>query len=191
MRQIQPASSSTAAAHGACSILCCFYACMLLHPHSSTLPFAACLPACSHGRLGKPRPPTWGVPQTGIYRSTALLQAVQQHMRPTNTTTTSTSNPTTSTRISSTSISSHSYTAPPLVAYMSASDVLQGQGWKARATLFVALLAPRYTLLPLAHPSLKPQLRLLRLAAADLPAVGRLAGSEVRRARPALPLLGC
>lgn len=74
---------------------------------------------------------------------------------------------------------SNAYMAPPLVAYMSVNDLTEGQGWKARATMFVQLMAPRYTLLPIVHPSLRPLLRLLELAAGDLPAVGRLAGSAV------------
>eukprot|EP00775_Hariotina_reticulata_P006834 gene6834-7052_t len=105
----------------------------------------------------------WGQPAAaaaaGIYRSSALLQAVQEHMR--------------------LNSSSNAYMAPPLVAYMSVNDLIEGQGWKARATMFVQLMAPRYTLLPIVHPSLRPLLRLLELAAGDLPAAGRLAGSAV------------
>jgi hypothetical protein len=75
--------------------------------------------------------------------------------------------------------SSNTYITPPLVAYMTVNDLIEGQGWKARATMFVQLMTPRYTLLPIVHSSLRPLLRLLELAASDLPAVGRLAGSAV------------
>jgi hypothetical protein len=72
------------------------------------------------------------------------------------------------------------FTADGLVAYATASDAIRGQGWKARATLFVQLMAPRYTLLPIADSGLRQQMQLLALAAADLPAVGRMALAEVK-----------
>lgn len=112
------------------------------------------------GYLGIEHSPSWRMqPRSGLYRSTDLLESVQSSM--------------------AFNASTGLYVANGLVAYMSATDAIQGQGWKARATLFVQLMAPRYTLLPFVHRSLQPQLKLLRLAAADLPAVGRLAGSEV------------
>jgi hypothetical protein len=72
------------------------------------------------------------------------------------------------------------FTADGLIAYATASDAIRGQGWKARATLFVQLMAPRYTLLPVADSGLRQQMQLLALAAADLPAVGRMALAEVK-----------
>jgi hypothetical protein len=96
----------------------------------------------------------------GACRSTELLTSVQHNMRY--------------------NASTGSFTADGLVAYVTASDAIRGQGWKARATLFMQLMAPRYTLLPIAHNSgLRQQMQLLALAAADLPAVGRMAAAEV------------
>lgn len=71
------------------------------------------------------------------------------------------------------------YTANDLLAYTSASDVIKGQGWPARATLFMQLMAPRYTLLPGRNAVLEPNMQLFSLAAADLPAVGPVALAEV------------
>jgi hypothetical protein len=84
--------------------------------------------------------------------------------------------------------SSGSFTVDGLVAYVSASDAIKGQGWVARAALFLQLMAPRYTMLPFDVYSSQQQMQLLALAAADLPAVGRLAAAEVRSC---FELLGC
>uniref|UniRef100_A0A383VX39 U-box domain-containing protein n=1 Tax=Tetradesmus obliquus TaxID=3088 RepID=A0A383VX39_TETOB len=113
----------------------------------------------SFGHIQVESGPAWRQQlSSGLWRSTELLSSVQQHMRFNH--------------------STGSFTADGLVAYVSATDAIKGQGWKARATLFLQLMAPRYTMLPNAHDSLKQQMRLLALAAADLPAVGRIASAE-------------
>lgn len=71
------------------------------------------------------------------------------------------------------------YTAQDLIAYMSASDVIKGQGGPARATLFMQLLAPRFTLLPVRSAFLTANMQLFALSAADLPAVGPIEHAEV------------
>lgn len=98
-------------------------------------------------------------PRSGLYSSTDLLHSLQQHML--------------------LNTSQGLYTATDLVAYMSASDVIKGQGWPARATLFMQLMAPRYTLLPARNAVLEPHMKMFSLAAADLPAVGPVAKTEV------------
>ncbi|KAF6258170.1 hypothetical protein COO60DRAFT_1143533 [Scenedesmus sp. NREL 46B-D3] len=113
----------------------------------------------SFGYLGGESGPAWRQQlSSGQWRSMDLLSSVQQDMRY--------------------NASTGLFAVDDLVAYVSASDAIRGQGWKARATLFVQLMAPRYTLLPFAHQSLKQQMQLMALAAADLPAVGRLASAE-------------
>lgn len=69
-------------------------------------------------------------------------------------------------------------TARPLVAYMTATDVIHGEGWRARAAFFMFLLAPRYLLVS-SGGRYVPEYNLLYLASADLPAVGLLSTSEV------------
>lgn len=123
--------------------------------------YAGCM-SCKATRFGKP-PSTAADCNRAACRSTELLSSVQQHMRFNH--------------------STGSFTVDGLVAYVSATEAIRGQGWKARATMFLQLMAPRYTMLPIAHDSLKQQMRLLALAAADLPAVGRMAAAEVSHCR--------
>lgn len=106
-----------------------------------------------------PPPLRQAVPVSGAYSSSALLQAVQSRM---------VAEP-----------GRAGYSSPSLVAYMSATEAVRGQGWRLRATLFLQLTVPRYTLLaPLLHPSLLEPLAQLQLAANDLPAVGAVLSAE-------------
>ncbi|KAF8055582.1 hypothetical protein HT031_006701 [Scenedesmus sp. PABB004] len=111
-----------------------------------------------------PAPATARAPRSGVWRSDALLDAVQAHMR----------------RAAGGGGGDYTTAGRGLVSYATADDALAGQGWRLRAALFVELLAPRWTaLLPRgAGGGIAPGLRVLRLAAADLPTVAPLAGAE-------------
>ena len=107
----------------------------------------------------EPPPLRQAVPVSGPYSSSALLQAVQSRM---------VAEP-----------GRAGFSPPSLVAYMSATEAVRGQGWRLRATLFLQLTVPRYTLLaPLLHPSLLEPLAQLQRAANDLPAVGAVLSAE-------------
>lgn len=110
------------------------------------------------------------LPKSGVYASTELLQVIQEHM---------TLQGSKAAGNSSTAVYS---SGDQLLAYMTATDVLHGEGWKARSAFFVFLLAPRYILTALGGlfgSKFVPELNLFHLASAELPAVGLLRRSEV------------
>ena len=104
------------------------------------------------------------LPRSGVYASIELLHDIQQHMT-----------------LSGNGSSQQEYTTGDgkLIAYLSATDVIEGSGWKARQAFFMFLLAPRY-ILTASGGRWTPELNLLRSASRDLPAVGLLSRSEVR-----------
>jgi hypothetical protein len=104
------------------------------------------------------------LPRSGVYASIELLHDIQQHMT-----------------LSGNGSSQQEYTTgdDKLIAYLSATDVIEGSGWKARQALFMFLLAPRY-ILTASGGRWTPELNLLQLASGDLPAVGLLSRSDVR-----------
>lgn len=109
------------------------------------------------------------LPKSGVYASTDLLHVIQAHMsleggKADNSTSTS---------------ATAGYSSGPdsLIAYMSASDILLGEGWKARSALFVFMMAPRYILTT--RSRFARELDLFHLARGDLPAVGLFNRSEV------------
>ena len=103
------------------------------------------------------------LPRSGVYASIELLHDIQQHMT-----------------LSGNGSSQQEYTTGgQLIAYLSATDVIEGSGWKARQAFFMFLLAPRY-ILTASGGRWTPELNLLHLASGDLPAVGLLSRSEVR-----------
>jgi hypothetical protein len=104
------------------------------------------------------------LPKSGVYASIELLHDIQQHMT-----------------LSGNGSSQQEYTTgdDKLIAYLSATDVIEGSGWKARQAFFMFLLAPRY-ILTASGGRWTPELNLLHLASRDLPAVGLLSRSEVR-----------
>jgi hypothetical protein len=112
---------------------------------------------------------TLELPRSGVYASTYFLGVIQQHMelekQPGNTT-------------SEAAAALYSTSSTKLIAYMSATDLMQGGGWAARAAFFSFLLAPRYLL---SAPGAKfwREVDMFHLAGADLPAVGLYNRSEV------------
>lgn len=135
------------------------------------------------------------LPESGVYASTELLNAIQRTMQLSGhhpvVSTYKEHNPSSSSNSSEAATSRMTardnrhglqsdgvYVSHNLVAYMSATDVFQGQGWKARSAFFVFLLAPRYVLAA-ARGRFTPELDLLNLASADLPAVVQWDSSPV------------
>jgi hypothetical protein len=112
------------------------------------------------------------LPKSGVYASTDLLRVVQQQML-------WATPQVTGSNASAAAPAVYSTRDNRLIAYLSATDLLQGEGWKARAAFFVFLLAPRYVLTSTGG-KFAPELQLLDLASKDLPAVGLLQRSEVR-----------
>lgn len=104
------------------------------------------------------------LPRSGVYASIELLHDIQQHMT-----------------LSGNGSSQQEYTTgdDKLIAYLSATDVIEGSGWKARQAFFMFLLAPRY-IITASGGRWTPELNLLHSASRDLPAVGLLSRSEVR-----------
>lgn len=129
------------------------------------------------------------LPKSGVYASTDLLRVVQQQML-------------WGDQHSHSGPGANASAAVPalvystrhnrLIAYLSATDVLHGEGWKARAAFFVFLLAPRYVLTSTGG-KFAPEIQLLDLASKDLPAVGLLQRSEVgtRQGRSRHQQAGC
>lgn len=110
------------------------------------------------------------LPRSGVYASSHLLGVIQQHMdlvkQPGNSTS------------DAAAAALYSTSSTKLIAYMSATDLMQGGGWAARAAFFSFLLAPRY-MLSVSGAKFWREVDMFRLAGGDLPAVGLYNRSEV------------
>lgn len=111
-------------------------------------------------------------PQSGVYASNLLLRTLQKHIL----------NDHPCLHEGSCSLEGDQVlrTTTPLITYPSTHHIFLGQGWRARAALYVYMLAPRLLRVFPNLPGLAAQLRMFDLAAAGLPAVGLLSDSEVR-----------